>query len=709
MIANAVVNLVRRVVRFYASPEFVVTKFNADWRTADNCVALSVSDAPAATVSNTAETGNTSHPNWASVEEVEDNNLDSHGDVDTLEDAGDSDMDHEDQDLSEGESFDDDYDSEEGDDDGAPPREVEEEEIELANAKIKVKVFLQDDLPAFNKWMHTIIVKCRAEDTDIGTGIGRYVRRGFITPNFRRDMDRPCQELSSIAYEIFDRYGRLRQEFKNHAVLKGTGVFGNELDDGDLFVVEYMFIQPEWRRKGLGTKIMETLTNKACTRGRSPSFTLVIPGWLRTDVGKRCDGKTEKEKRAIRDIACENAIAFYRSLKFRRIGLSGCFAVPADLTHKAYTLLASEDLDPAEPEHDSEDDEEDENKDTWSPFSEDNNREKKRLEFLQQRMPLHHATVTMTDSDCVKFFAKFDGADDEWMKKDRFHQNVLHLAACKLKPLSVNWLLKNVDTNKRLSSARTLKGLTPLEQLQDELETKRTQAEMGVRTVDNSDNFTGFVPGAVSCLAALKKTENNEKIDAIGHLRLKYGCTCGQCVGGFLSPRMKFALLCQAEITHDTLQMDIEDGFHWCDWNGCVTVHLPPHVQQNLRTNKSMRQGFANIFDFAAQALRSDNVPASENIIKIWRNASEWPPVTKAFFERGGNVESAVRIMFEHMKDQDGLIGDGEHEAVFGDQIDALPHCRNDHEFAFAALACGLPDLSPENEFINPLMDMLMM
>ena len=179
-------------------------------------------------------------------------------------------------------------------------------------------------------------------------------------------MDRPCQELSSIAYEIFDRYGRLREEFKSHSVLKGTGVFGNELDDGHLFVFEYLFIEPEWRRKGLGTKMVEALIKKASTGGRNPSFTLVIPGWLRTDVEKRCQGKTKQEKRAIYNLACDNAIQFYRSLKFRRIGLSGCFGLPTNPTHKAYTLLASEDLDPAEPDHNSEDDKEDENEDTGS-------------------------------------------------------------------------------------------------------------------------------------------------------------------------------------------------------------------------------------------------------------------------------------------------------------------------------------------------------
>jgi hypothetical protein len=52
-----------------------------------------------------------------------------------------------------------------------------------------------------------------------------------------------------------------------------------------------------------------------------------------------------------------------------------------------------------------------------------------------------------------------------------------------------------------------------------------------------------------------------------------------------------------------------------------------------------------------------------------------------------------LRIMFEHAKDQDELAGDGMHMDVFEDQVKALPECRNDHEFGFVALACGIPNL----------------
>ena len=47
------------------------------------------------------------------------------------------------------------------------------------------------------------------------------------------------------------------------------------------------------------------------------------------------------------------------------------------------------------------------------------------------------------------------------------------------------------------------------------------------------------------------------------------------------------------------------------------------------------------------------------------------------------------------MLDEDGYLGDGEHQAVFEDNIKALPACRNDREFVFACrrycLLEGLP------------------
>ncbi len=43
-----------------------------------------------------------------------------------------------------------------------------------------------------------------------------------------------------------------------------------------------------------------------------------------------------------------------------------------------------------------------------------------------------------------------------------------------------------------------------------------------------------------------------------------------------------------------------------------------------------------------------------------------------------------MQACFDRAIDQDLYLGDGEHEAIFKKDIDALPVCRNDREFVFA-------------------------
>lgn len=104
--------------------------------------------------------------------------------------------------------------------------------------KVAMKVFLQEDEEEFEAWMSTIHVHCTLNGHEIGRGIGRYVKRDYIRSHFWRDMEEPCQELSSIAFELFDRYGRLKPGFIDHPIRKGTGGWGSEFDLGSLFIIE---------------------------------------------------------------------------------------------------------------------------------------------------------------------------------------------------------------------------------------------------------------------------------------------------------------------------------------------------------------------------------------------------------------------------------------------------------------------------------------
>ena len=121
--------------------------------------------------------------------------------------------------------------------------------------------------------------------------------------------------------------------------------------------------------------------------------------------------------------------------------------------------------------------------------------------------------------------------------------------------------------------------------------------------------------------------------------------------------------------------------------------HVAADIQQNFKTNKSLRRGYANLFGFVTDCLRVDTVPTEANALAAWENSGEWPPVTRNFLQRGGRVESVLRVVFSSTMSQDFKAGDGSILMTFEDEIMKLPKCRNDHEFGFVALACGIKEL----------------
>lgn len=157
---------------------------------------------------------------------------------------------------------------------------------------------------------------------------------------------------------------------------------------------------------------------------------------------------------------------------------------------------------------------------------------------------------------------------------------------------------------------------------------------------------------------------------------------------------MTSALLCQAEMMHEKLNADVGRvaGPVWCEWKDHYFQHMLPHVSANLATNKSLRQGFTNMFDHIASCLRLKQAPTTENVLGALDAATEWPPCTRNFLQRGGSVASAVLQVLEFAMDQDEMIGDGEHQATFEEDIDELKECRNDNEWAFVRRLCGFAD-----------------
>jgi hypothetical protein len=87
------------------------------------------------------------------------------------------------------------------------------------------------------------------------------------------------------------------------------------------------------------------------------------------------------------------------------------------------------------------------------------------------------------------------------------------------------------------------KPLTEDMKIEQRLEVLRTRIKRDGKIIDVSSEFQGHTDEDVRTLIAARKAMNSGA--PTGFSQVKYGCNCGGCVGGFISPRMHFVLLKQ--------------------------------------------------------------------------------------------------------------------------------------------------------------------
>lgn len=584
------------------------------------------------------------------------------------------------------------------------------------------------------KWLKYLNIPIKADDTadspQVGFCVAKLIDRESIRATFHRDMEELSIDTATVGFSVFNRWGCLKSEFLSHPIKKGTGLWGPELNQGRFLLIETFSIQEDYQRKGYGKKLFEQVWEKAqklamqedrdrraarkhgletvrkdfgaaggklaeidddyldrmdniLTPGeKAPSgcgFAIVRSTVLiNRDVEAEADKLSFTERELFYQRKQDASENFWRTMGFRRIGSSSFFCLAKDPNHASHLLLSQDDyIRPAALNASARADGQDSpltdtfgNPIIWEQKKYNDAEMKALLEAHLQSCP---------------------ATDPLWVSTDRHNNNILHVLAQTAKVESLAWALR-LPVADNLRSARNLEGETPLEVLRCQLESERTWRQVGMAQVVMSDLFSGFTPEQVECLKLLEYL--NPSSDEL--MRLAFGCSCGECLGGFLSPRNRFALLCQAETHHDMLNDELDDtsGMDWCEWREEMLEHLNPSVRDNLRTNKSLRQGFTNIFEHVAETLRAKQLPLTEAVLPY--AANEWPPHTKNFLQRGGTVFAVVQACFDCAIDQDIYSGDGEHYRTFQDEIEARPLCRNDGEFVLARRQCrrfeGLPD-----------------
>lgn len=542
------------------------------------------------------------------------------------------------------------------------------------------------------EWCDSIVAKVmHAEKTPnekvIGHAFARLIRRDCIRPTFHEDMEEASQDSSQLGFELFDRYGCLKGELIDHCVKKGSGAWGDEVDVGSILLVETVRVDKEWRRKGIGAKLVMNLWRKAKKTDRHVQFAFTWATPLNSEVRYQVEGKPRAERDAIFDVNEAIAIALFRSVGYRRVGSTVWFCFAADPEHSSHRIASGDDFNPQQYQSDDLQIEiiDREDKDAT---------EVRRIEKLLQMRPLHHAITVLADDDCVEYLNQqrtlTPTTDGLWEAVDCSGNTILHLSATLSKVKSLDWIMgSGLDT--KLVTVRNHEGYTPLEALQSHLESIRVKKELMGRWLiwAASDDFRVFSHEAVLCLLKLRRIRN-VTVEEIN--RFRGGRTCGECINGFLSPRMSLALLFQAETIYDMLDAEFNDmdGDRWCSWHADHTLHISPSVRDNIRTNKSLRQGFAKMYDHIAECLRAKHVPNEPNVFQVMRTTSEWPPHTKNFLRRGGRVSDALSNIIDSAMSVDENTGTGDFMEIMDDEVRQLKKCRNDHEFGFVRFHCGL-------------------
>lgn len=310
--------------------------------------------------------------------------------------------------------------------------------------------------------------------------------------------------------------------------------------------------------------------------------------------------------------------------------------------------------------------------------------------FTQEMNCLAKALPTIDDTECLtqlkNIFKDISLDDTRWEARDDDGNTFLHLVSCLSKTQSTRWLIRS---NPNLCHALNATGSTPLDALEEAMNQKRGIRQYRAKRTDISDQFTGFEPAITSCYALLKRLAPEELSEA-EMSRLRFGCTCGSCNGGFLSPRMCNNLLATAEITYDFIyeSSDRDDAKWWCEENQDVFRYLPEHILQSFQVNEGMIIGFSMLWKHLASCLRDNMLPTEENILLLVRNGDEWPPHCRNFLQNGGTVSSVATMLFwkaMYLEEYNEMVNEESDTVAWN----SLPRCRNDREFGFVSGMCG--------------------
>ncbi|KAK8127280.1 hypothetical protein PG984_008388 [Apiospora sp. TS-2023a] len=538
--------------------------------------------------------------------------------------------------------------------------------------KSSLEVTVKHKIDHEQSWVEDITASGLEQGAHIARCNAKLINRDLIRPCFWQEMEEVSQDTCDLAFGLFDRYGRVERKYIEPGFRQGNGAWGRELDHGDILLFEKLTVDPEARRRGVGTKLVQAVLDRVRGIAGQRKFIVVVgPGILNQEVDR-----TDKDE-ALRVLA--TARRFWRSLGFRRVGTSSWFAFTDDSDHPSRQLDTSKEWDAPQ---------------ETGPYTAISAHVQ---EALSNLLSIRHLNAEQVHQ--LEEILPGDTEDERWFATDEDGNTVLHLAAIRGSQEVIEYIIPRCPN---LGTARNREGDTPLEASQTSMEHLRTRRIYMDMTEVVSDLFPGFSQQTINCMGLLSGTKvfdltqlSREEIsqissatdeqarmihpeaDAIRHaLRLKCGCTCGECVGGFLSRRMSTLLMRQARLQRDE-DYDMFDDYddEWVDKG---------------------REILSNRF---IECLKKGMIPSEDNILHLVSDEDQ--QFLDTFLEDGGTVNDYVSTIFQRiLRDQVWELLLRNDPLTVGTYF-WIPECRNDLELGFVSGMCGYRRVSSGRQYYH--------
>ncbi|KAK1828711.1 hypothetical protein QBC39DRAFT_436232 [Podospora conica] len=548
-----------------------------------------------------------------------------------------------------------------------------------ANAKLKVG-------------LHTI---------EAGSCKAVLLERGTNRRSFWQAMAETSPRAFRLAYDLLDRHGHLQASYHQNDFHRGSGLWGPELGRGHILIFEDITLLEVIRGKGarVGQKLVAAVMEKVGAvlvtdekQGQQPDhapFYAFIKPDSSAGLGETLDAPGIPT--APESINAPGLERFWHSSGFTRVGSSPWSACAGGAPSIQPDPASPPDWSPPTPQlhHLPRPDTADKCfSDLFKPKlseSEDHGLDEMMIIGYKGGAPLNTTWfITLEDGTKIPYPAAADlvvpsgirrlQAEPQlatavnnfgltprqylinnpvWSWADSNGNNVLHIAALTSRPETTADIMA---IRPELSAMQNNHGYTPLGALRRQLDLQRRWPVWFDRGLAPA-RFEGFSEATMRCIALLTSgLPPYDELAPLEQLRLKYGCTCGLCEGGYLSPRTRKVFL-----KHAKSFLAVMAGSEWMkEWNREVPLIgvLPCHTAEMM------------IMICLEDKAR---IPDVVTVKAEWQHDG---------CGQGGDIERPIRRVGAKMLSNASDSGDLPQEGEW-------PRCANDYDFGLVADLLG--------------------